>query len=153
MTARIRDTDRGLKALMKRFKSQAVGVTVGVHEAEGAASHGDEVTNLDVALFHEFGTEDIPERSFIRAWSDENEAANRERLSKIGEALVKGKVPDLETGLARFGVLAVADVQKRMVAGIPPELSPVTIARKGSSTPLIDTGQLKSSISFQVKKP
>ena len=152
MAARVRDSDRGAKALLKRLKSaKASGVTVGVHEAEGSASHG-EVSNIDVALFHEFGTEDIPERSFIRAWADENEAANSERLRKIGEAVVRGAVPSVEVGLERFGALAVADVQRRIVSGIPPELADSTVARKGSSTPLVDTGQLKSSVTYQVKK-
>jgi hypothetical protein len=146
----IRDRDTGLKDLLKRFAPGVVGVTVGVHESEGSAEHG-EATVLDVALFNEFGTEDIPERSFIRAWSDENEEANRGRLKAVAEAVFKKNVPSIEVGLARFGVFCVGDVQKRIASGLSPALAPATVQRKGSSVPLIDTGQLRSSISHKVK--
>ena len=36
-------------------------------------------------------------------------------------------------------------------AGIAPPLKPATIARKGSSTPLINTGQLRSAITWRVE--
>ncbi len=35
--------------------------------------------------------------------------------------------------------------------GIDPALKDATIAKKGSSTPLIETGQLINSIDFEVK--
>jgi hypothetical protein len=154
VTTRIRDTDKGLKALMKRMQAGGASVTVGVHEAEGSAPEGnDGTTVLDVALFNEFGTEDIPARSFIAGWSDENAAENRERLRKIGEAVVAGKLPSIEQGLDRFGLVSAAGAQARIVAGIEPENAPLTIARKGSSTPLVDTGVLKSAITHQVGGP
>src|SRR5688572_7737129 len=142
---------------MKRLEQAGAGVTVGVHEAEGSASAdgGDGETVLDVACINEFGGPDNnpPARSFIGAWSDENEDKNREALGKIGEALIKGTVPRLDVGLERFGLLAVADAQRRMVDGIAPPNADSTVARKGSSTPLIAGGQLKSSITHQVVKP
>lgn len=151
MNAKIRDTDKGLKALMKRLGAGGAAVTVGVHEAEGSAPEGDDgQTVLDVALFNEFGTEDIPARSFIGAWSDEREGENRENLEKIGEAVLKGKLPSIRQGLERFGLVCVASIQERIVAGIEPENAPSTVARKGSSTPLIDKGVLRGAIAHQV---
>jgi hypothetical protein len=149
----VKVTDKGANALLKRMHDARAprAVTVGVHAEEGAAPHG-ETTLLDVAAFHEFGTEDVPRRSFVADWADENEQKNVTRLSEIGAAIVSGKVPSVEVGLARFGVLAVADVQRRMVAGIAPPLAEATIEQKGSSTPLVDTGQLKSAITFRVEK-
>jgi hypothetical protein len=149
----VKVTDKGADALLKRMRTArgTHAVTIGVHAEEGAAPHG-EATLLDVAAFHEFGTERTPRRSFVADWSDENEHKNRERLEKIGVALAEGKVPSVEVGLARFGVLGVADVQKRMVSGIAPPLADVTIERKGSSTPLIDSGQLKSAITYRIEK-
>ena len=145
--------DRGANALLKRMRDARAprAVTIGVHAEEGTAPHG-EATLLDVAAFHEFGTERTPRRSFIADWSDENEQKNRERLSLIGAAVLTGKLPSVEVGLARFGLLGVADVQKRMVAGIAPPLAEVTVERKGSSTPLIETGQLKSAVTYRIEK-
>jgi hypothetical protein len=145
--------DNGAAALLKRMRAARAphAVTIGVHAEEGSVPHG-EATLLDVAAFHEFGTDRTPRRSFVADWADENDQKNRERLEKIGEALVDGKLPSVEAGLARFGVLGVADVQKRMASGIAPPLSAVTVERKGSSVPLIDTGQLKSSITYRIEK-
>lgn len=151
--ARITSDDRGFRALLRRITSQGQPeVTVGVHESDGAKDHGDDVTVIDVASFHEFGTQDIPPRSFIRGWADENEQANAERLRKIAQAIVKGQLQSTEQGLERFGNFAVGDIQKRIRDRIPPPLAEETIERKGSSVPLIDTGQLRSSITYRVGK-
>lgn len=148
----VRDTDRGYKALLKRVLKAAeqVTVTVGIHEAEGDADH-EGATVADVGSFHEFGL-GVPQRSFIRDWADENEGENKERIRKIGEAIVTGKIDSPEQGLERFGLFAVGSIQQRMATGIEPELSPATIASKGSSVPLIDTGVLRSSITHKVTK-
>lgn len=149
----VRDVDRGLKALLQRITPKAVtpAVEVGVLEGDGEQQYADsEATVLDVATWNEFGTEDIPARSFLRGWADENESANVERMRRIGQAVMQGKLPSVEAGLARFGVFAVGSIQKRIADGISPENAPSTVARKGSSTPLIDTGQLRSSITYRV---
>jgi hypothetical protein len=45
----------------------------------------------------------------------------------------------------------VGVIKQRIANGIAPPNSPYTIARKGSSKPLIDTGQLRNSITYQVE--
>ncbi len=150
MAAKVVDRDRGYRELMKRLKAAKLSLTVGVHQTEGAEPHG-ELTVADIATIHEFGLGNVPERSFLRAWADENVEEIKKDLGGIGIAVVEGKLT-AEQGLERFGVLAVGQIQKRIVAGIEPPLAPATIKRKGSSTPLVDTGQLKSAITYEVKK-
>jgi hypothetical protein len=41
-------------------------------------------------------------------------------------------------------------VQMRISQGIPPALAQATVDRKKSSVPLVDTGQLRSAITWQV---
>lgn len=155
---RVTDRDNGAKALMKRI-AQSGEITVGIHEAEGqAAKEGDDggdMQLIDVAIVHEFGSDDgrIPRRSFIRDWEDEKAEEHKGQLRQSGKAVIDGKL-DAERALGRLGVLYQADIQKRIADGIEPENAPSTIARKGSSKPLIDTGQLRSSISHKtsVKK-
>lgn len=91
---KLRDVDQGYQALVRRFYAleDTPVIDVGVLEAEGAKVHeggpeGDgtrPVTVLDVATWNEFGTGQIPERSFIRAWFDEqlNASARRRRLAR-----------------------------------------------------------------------
>jgi hypothetical protein len=50
-----------------------------------------------------------------------------------------------------LGQRAVGQIQERIASGIAPANAPSTVAKKGSSTPLIDTGVLRSSITYQVK--
>lgn len=148
----VRDTDRGMKAMLKRLQADVGELTIGIHEAEGALpKESDEgaqpdVTLLDVAIFHEFGTTTVPRRSFIGDWADENRAAHEQQLRKMAKAIVQGKVASPEVALGRLGSLYVAEVQKRIADGIEPELAQSTIDRKGSSKSLIDTGQLRTSI-------
>lgn len=128
-------------------------VTVGIHEEDGSQQHGDEgVTIADVGAWNEFGL-GVPERSFIRGWADENEELNKGRLRKIGQAVVTGHISSPTVGLKRFGVLAVGDMQKRISdGGVFEENKPSTVKAKGSSTPLIDDGILRSKITFKVER-
>jgi hypothetical protein len=155
MSSRVTDRDRGAKALMKRL-AQSGQLTVGIHEAEGAATKegdddGGDMQLIDVAIVHEFGSDDgrIPRRSFIRDWEDEKAAEHKDQLRQAGKAVIDGKL-DAERALGRLGVLYQGDIQKRIAAGIDPPLAQRTIDRKGSSKPLIDTGQLRTSVSHAV---
>jgi hypothetical protein len=154
---KLRDIDHGYKALRHRLLDAAKGarVTVGLHEAEGsAASEDDEsLTVLDVGIINEFGGsngDNPPARSFVSGWADEAEEANKDDLRKIGEAVVMGTVPDAKTGLARAGLKFNGDMQRRMRSGIEPENAQSTKDQKGSSTPLINKGQLWGALSYQV---
>lgn len=150
--AKVTSKDNGLKALLAALDSH--DLTVGIHEAEGSQASGDgDATIAEIGYFHEYGTVDIPERSFLRDYIDENEAKNNTRLTKLFQKVVasKGKFT-ATTALSQFGLLAVGEIQKRISEGIPPDLSQETIDRKGSSVPLIDTGLLRSSITHKVEK-
>lgn len=153
---RVTDRDKGAKALMKRL-AQSGEITVGIHEAEGsAAKEGDDDAGdmqlIDVAIVHEFGSEDgrIPRRSFIRDWEDEKAEEHKGQLRQAGKAVIDGKL-DAERALGRLGVLYQADIQKRISDGIDPANAQSTIDRKGSSKPLIDTGQLRTSVTHKVE--
>lgn len=149
----IRDTRRAAPAWVgKRAK-----ITIGIHGAEGDAIHDDAtfaedgalepgraLTVAEVGAFHEFGL-GVPQRSFIRAWFDESVEKNRELLRSQLALVVAGKLP-LETALERVALKCEADVKRRIRNRIPPPLAPETVRRKGSSVPLIDTGQLRASI-------
>lgn len=144
--------DNGFKAMTERLSKASFGatLTVGINEAEGEKEHeGTDLTIADIGEIHEFGL-GVPRRSFIADWSDEREEEHRAQIRKVAQAVVRGKIPSWEVGLARLGVLYVAEVQKRISDGIGPPLAQVTIDRKGSSTPLIDIGILRSSITFKI---
>jgi hypothetical protein len=125
-------------------------ITVGVHSDDAEHTHagGEGLTVGDIATFHEFGTQTVPQRSFIRAWFDEGQDEHQRVIREELDAAAKG-VP-LQTALERIALRLEGSCKQRMAQGIPPPLSPVTVARKGSSTPLIDTGQLRGAIRARV---
>lgn len=115
--------------------------------AQGRAAR---LSLLEVAALHEFGGGRTPQRSFIRATIDA-QRSEIERLQQVlGMQVVAGKI-DARQALDMLGQKVAAWCQARIAAGIAPPLKPATIARKGSSTPLVDTGQLKSAITWRVE--
>lgn len=148
MAARIRDNRGKLDALKKRVADARLKLTVGLHSEEAGQGAGD-LTLGDVGAFHEFGLGN-PQRSFVGSWADAQAARSHDDMRKLGVALVKGRVPNARTGLHAIGLVYRGEMQERISAGIDPPLADSTVARKGSSTPLIDTGQLRAGLRHKV---
>lgn len=146
----IKDTDKGLKSLLKRCQESKSVITVGVHEAEGGAAYEGGATVADVASWNEFGTDRIPARPFLSGWFDANITKIKSLLKSAGEKITQGTPVD--QALDVVAQWAAGGVQKGIAQGVPPPNAASTIARKGSSTALINTGQLRSSIRGKVVK-
>lgn len=151
------DRDRGYKRLRAWFRSEGrrrgSHVLVGLRsEGPGGGEHGGGgLTVAEIGSVHEFGLGTAPERSFIRASFD----ANADAYVRLATQLSRRAVDSPHAGAVRFalqvlGERALADIIRRINAGIPPALAEATVARKGSSKQLIDTGQLKQSLDFKV---
>jgi hypothetical protein len=155
----VTSTDHGYKALIKRtIGMKPVTIAVGILEKDGAAPHegGGDLTLIEIACFNEFGTfkdgvPHVPERSFIRAWFDENEDQLRQTLTILMRSVIAGK-RTREQILQQMGAYCVGQIQQRIASSLPPPNADSTVKQKGSSTTLIDTGHLRSAISFQVKE-
>lgn len=148
-----KDIDRGYDRIKKQlFRRGTSRLVVGILAPEGQKDRGG-VTNAQLGAIHEFGAPraNIPERSFLRRTFDERQAEYERSLrSAIGKVVDRGG--SLRLALERLGARAAADVQNTIARGIPPPNAPRTVAKKGSSTPLIDTGQLRQSISYDVEE-
>lgn len=150
----LKDKDNGLAKRLAQLKAAAQktwGVTVGIHEEKGSETHDEDsgLTIAQIGEIHELGL-GVPRRSFIADWVDENRDQIQANFRKVGEAVVQGKIASIEQGMNRLGLLFVGQIQRRIVNHIPPPLAQSTIDRKGSSTPLIDEGILKSAITYEV---
>lgn len=118
----------------------------GVHHSELG------LTLVEVATFNEFGTERIPERSFIRGTVDTYRSRYVEQTKQLyAKVCDPGGSMTVQQALAIMGMVIQGDIQARISAGIMPANAPSTVRQKGSSTPLIDTGQLRQSIRYKVE--
>jgi hypothetical protein len=134
-------TDEGrIGSIFKGFDKQGF-------EKKGEAKA---LTIGEIAEIHEFGLGSCPRRSFLADWADEEQSQINTVVIRGAQALASGKLSSPIQFLEQVGAWAVGSIQQRMASNIPPPLSPVTIRRKGSSVALIDTGQLRSSISYRV---
>lgn len=131
-------------------------VRVGVLDTSGNHEGAEGLTTADVASFMEFGTTDsegktvVPERSFIRATIDEEREQLKEFSVKLQAKILTDKQMTPKRALGILGEKLQALIIAKINSGIDPELKQETIDRKGSSTPLIDSGQLKQSIRYKV---
>ncbi len=130
----------------------SVEITVGLHASEANMTHGEGLTIGDVASIHEFGAPaaNVPQRSFLRSWFDERQDFITSTLRTQFTQVIAGK-RTTEQAAERIALAFEGDVKQRILRNIPPPLKPATIARKGSSLALVDTGQLRNAIRAKVK--
>lgn len=153
----VKDTGSAeLKKLQARMKELSkFSVTIGVHgssdKEEKSQKKQKVLTVLEIGIIHEFGLGNAPERSWLRAWFDKSIPRNTERIQKIAEKVLKGHKDPAQL-FEQLGLAGVGEIQERIADRIDPPLHPITIARKKSDVPLIDTGQFRSSITHLVVK-
>lgn len=126
------------------------------------------LTNVEIGIVHEFGSPaaGIPERSFIRSTMQAKRPAHAALLKVLLKKLYRQEI-DVKTVLNILGMQAAADVKARIAegSGIPPPNTPEVFMRKllknksavrnfnrtgVAPRPLVDTGQLLSSITWAV---
>lgn len=87
----------------------------------------------------------IPARPWLKPGVD---AGNAEYVSIIEQGVKDGEKLDMI--LQRVGVTAVGHVQKYMTELRTPPNASSTIKKKGSSNPLIDSGAMRQSVTFEI---
>jgi len=146
----VKDIDKGWRNLVASVPGlNKAEVKVGIQSDAGVGE--DETPIVEYAFYNEFGTDDgIPPRPFIRDTSDENRAKwNRIVDAALNSVLTKGT--SLDRALSIVGEVAEKDIKKGITSGNWTPNSAATIARKGSSKPLIDTGAMRSAVRYEVK--
>lgn len=155
MKTGVKVVDHGWDAIVKAVKAakaQNSYVKVGILGDDPKSTRAEgTLSNVEIGAVHEFGSPaaNIPERSFLRSTVDAHKEAYNQHIEDAARDVVHGKYT-VEQTLNRLGARAAADVKATIRKGIPPPLQPETVARKGSTKPLVDTGQLISSITWKI---
>lgn len=137
--------DDGISDILKEIEGAK-------HDAVDIGILSDENELLRIyASANEFGTRNghTPERSFIRAAIDENEGRINARAEVVFRQVMDGRI-SMETALGQMGEFIQRLVTSKITTLRHPPNADSTIARKGSSNPLIDSGRMRQSIRWQL---
>lgn len=104
------------------------------------------------AVWNHFGTSrGIPARPFMFNAIRKNKREIVRYLNKTAPDILKGEM-SLRTALARLGILTQGYVQDEITELRNPPNHPDTIRQKGSSNPLIDSGEMRGAVTYKVTK-
>ena len=136
---------------LQQFKDSVV--KAGILAKDGSENHSEGITVFQIGMIHEFGVpeKNIPRRSFIRV-PIENNIKEITKLIENNHKLVSENAMSAKVALDRIGIKAQNTIKESFRNNDWKANSRATIKRKGSSRPLIDTGQLIGSISYIVEK-
>lgn len=116
--------------------------------ADGTVVPGSSI--LEVAIYNNY---DEPQRPFMEKSTPDIEAAWKETSGTVfAKARAAGKTVDVKATLELAGVEGAGIIQNTISTGNWVPNSPITIARKGSSQPLIDSGDMRRAVTHRVRE-
>lgn len=152
MANRTRIIDRGYQKIIRQtLELDRQDIFVGIPASKDEPRDGSSM--VMIAAVNEFGSMDgrIPQRSYLRSTLEEK----KDEIIRTLESAYKG-VADLRLkasdARSLVGLKVSSLVRQKIVAIRTPPNAPATIRKKGSSNPLIDTGRLRQSIAFVVRR-
>lgn len=141
-------TPEGKRFFAEIEKMKQLEVHVGFQAGKATEEDGVDVAN--VAMWNELGTSRAPARPFLRMSADENESKIRAMCAQQLRNVTQGG--NAEDSLKQIGVFQKGLIQEKIVTGSFTPNAPATVRKKGSSRPLIDTGRMRQSVNFVVRK-
>lgn len=142
------------------LKKGMPSIRVGILGSTNNRTDGEQ-TNAEIGFVNEFGKMSgfpkIPERSFIRMplntyFMPKLHTKKSLTGKELEKSIAEGKVEDFAT---KVGLVAEEVIQEAFAThgfGEWKPNAPMTVELKGSDSPLIDTGELRRSITSKVEK-
>jgi len=154
-----KDIDIGEKRVRKDMKKiNKSFVTIGIHAS--ASPYKLELGTIPVyvvAACHEFGTQKIPERSFMRSTVDREREKWWKLIEKLIDSITKGKVkPEDALNIVGIEVMeAIHETINNFLKYFPQkDISPARIKQKkrefAARRPLVATYHMRDSILYKV---
>lgn len=142
-----RQLKQALKKEVARLREMSKNVLVGYPETTGNNKVGTSI--VMVAAVHEFGSDHVPARPTLRVGVSNARKDIESFIAERAPFVIDG-IADPGSVMAGVGAIAQAAVQQEITDLKSPPNLPATIRRKGSSNPLIDTGEMRGSVTFVV---
>lgn len=148
VTLEVKGLDQLVKALKKKPPQIKIGILGGGQREEG------KLTNAEIGAFHEFGTVNLPVRSFLRMPLIDhlNPALMRANLiskKAIAEVIKSGS---LLAWAEKVGVIAEGVVLTAFDTGGYGKWKPSDMRRKKVHMTLVETQQLRDSVTHEVRE-
>lgn len=144
----IRKNPNALREVYERIgRAAQKEIAVGFPKGK-AQAYPDGTSVVDVAAWNVFGTKSIPQRDFM-ALARRGIVKNCEPLLKELAKLEEGR--GAESLRKAIGEAGKAAIQNAITDLNDPPNASSTIAAKGSSNPLINTGRMLNSVSYDVR--
>lgn len=144
----VTDKDMGLQQFIRELQSaRNAEVVIGLQEGDMAGGQ----SIAEYGAYNEFGTEDIPERSFMRTTFDEKQQDLNAFITRQYDLVKQGKIT-VYRALGLIGLRHQDQIQKKIGSNIQPKNADSTIAQKGSSRTLIDTGAMLAAVRYIIRR-
>jgi phage gpG-like protein len=139
--------DEAIKRLERLAKSMKGPNLVKVGLPKGSNDYPDGTSVIMVGTVQEFGSpsSNIPQRSFLRSTLNSNRHKYLDLFKKLSKRIVDEKMT-VSKALGTVGLQVQTDVRQRITDIKEPPLK----SRDGN--PLVDTGHLRQSITYEVEK-
>lgn len=163
MSFKLKEKDNGLNKFIEGMDSlKGLVAKIGIQASDGQKQHeGSDYSIAEVAAAHEYGAPvmragsvvgQIPMRSFLRSVYDADPKRWENRLREEMAMVIKKRGSNYRQALRIVAEEMRTAIIDRINEGIPPPLAASTIARKGESTPLVDTGTMRGAIRAVVER-
>ena len=145
----------GILTAVKTLTSQEVLVGI----PQGEARSDTEMTNAQLGYLQETGSPamNLPARAFLAPGVEDCQLHTAKQLSKAVDEALSGRRQGVQRCLNRAGMTAQNSVKAKINSGDFEPLSEATLkarrrAGKTRTKPLIDTDQLRNSITYTIQK-
>ena len=140
-------TPEGRRYFAELQKLSELEVQVGF---QGDQTTEDGTSLAEIAAYNELGSSDTPARPFMKQSFENHEEELRAACERVNAAIASGS--SVEQALNALGVTVKGLVQTEIVDGDFAENAPSTIKKKKSERPLIDTGTMRQSVNYVIKR-
>ena len=117
---------------------------------QGDDAYEGGTSTAEVAAYNELGSSDTPARPFMKQSFENHEDELRAACERVNATITSGG--SVEQALNALGVAVKGLIQTEIVDGDFAENAPSTIKKKGSDRPLIDTGTMRQSVNYVIKR-